>query len=69
MELIEIRNNLIKLSYTEEEKPTLGHFIALTSGDKSYVAQYVNLKADNMNNFAVARLMFTFNSEARCKRV
>ncbi|MDY6310545.1 MAG: hypothetical protein SPL73_02400 [Cyanobacteriota bacterium] len=63
MELIEIRNNLIKLSYTEEEKPTLGHFIALTSGDKSYVAQYVNLKADNMNNFAVARLMFTFNSE------
>ena len=63
MELIEIRNNLIKLSYEENEKPTLGQFIALTGDDKSYVAQYVNLKADNINNFAVAKLMFSFTSD------
>ena len=63
MELIEIRNNLIKLAYKEDEKPTLGHFVALTSDDKSYVAQFVNLKADDANNFAVARLIFSFNSE------
>lgn len=63
MELIEIRNNLIKLSYKEDERPTLGQFIALTGADKSYVAQYVNLKADNLNNFAVAKLMFSFTSD------
>lgn len=63
MKLIEIRNNLIKLSYNEDERPVLGQFIALTGVDKSYVAQYVNLKADNINNFAVARLMFSFTSD------
>lgn len=63
MELIEIRNNLVKLSYGEDEKPILGHFIALTGEDKSYVAQFVNFKADNINNFAVAKLMFSFNSD------
>lgn len=63
MKLIEIRNNLIKLSYEENERPTLGQFIALTGVEKSYVAQYVNLKADNINNFAVAKLMFSFNAE------
>ena len=63
MKLIEIRNNLIKLSYEDNERPTLGQFIALTGVEKSYVAQYVNLKADNINNFAVAKLMFSFNAE------
>lgn len=63
MKLIEIRNNLIKLSYGEDERPTLGQFIALTGEEKSYVAQYVNLKADNINNFAVAKLMFSFTSD------
>lgn len=63
MDIIEIRNNLVKLSYGENESPQLGQFIALTSNNKSYVAQYVNLKADNLNNFAVAKLMFTFNSD------
>lgn len=63
MKLIEIRNNLIKLSYEENERPTLGQFIALTGVEKSYVAQYVNLKADNINNFAVAKLMFSFNAD------
>ena len=63
MKLIEIRNNLIKLAYNEDERPVLGQFIALTGEEKSYVAQYVNLKADNVNNFAVAKLMFSFNSD------
>ena len=63
MKLIEIRNNLIKLSYSDNERPTLGQFIALTGEEKSYVAQYVNLKADNVNNFAVAKLMFSFSQD------
>lgn len=63
MDIIEIRNNLVKLSYDEEESPQLGQFIALATDNKSYVAQYVNLKADNLNNFAVARLLFTFTPD------
>jgi len=63
MDIIEIRNNLVKFSYGEEESPQLGQFIALTTNNKSYVAQYVNLKADSLNNFAVARLMFTFTKD------
>ena len=63
MDIIEIRNNLVKLSYGEEENPQLGQFIALTTNNKSYVAQFVNLKADNLNNFAVAKLIFTFTPE------
>lgn len=63
MELIEIRNNLVKLAYTDDNRPVLGQFIALTSEEKSYVAQYVNLKSDNVNSFAVAKLMFTFSQD------
>lgn len=63
MDIIEIRNNLVKISYNGEENPQLGHFLALTSENKSYVAQFVNLKSDNLNNFAVAKLLFTFTSD------
>lgn len=63
MDIIEIRNNLVKISYSEEENPQLGQFVALTSENKSYVAQFVNLKSDNLNNFAVAKLLFTFTSD------
>ena len=41
MKLLEIKNNLVKLSYTESETPVLGRFIVLSSEVKSYVAQFV----------------------------
>ena len=63
MNLIEIKNNLAKLSFTEEEKPVLGKFIVFVSPDKSYVAQIVNLKTDAVNNFVIARLLFTINAD------
>lgn len=63
MKLLEIKNNLVKLSYTETENPILGRFIVLASGEKSYVAQFVNLKSDTVNNFAIAKLLFTFTSD------
>ena len=63
MKLLEIKNNLVKLSYTESENPILGRFIVLDSGAKSYVAQFVNLKSDTVNNFAIARLLFTFTPD------
>lgn len=63
MKLLEIKNNLIKLSYTESENPILGRFLILATSEKSYVAQFVNLKSDNVNNFAIAKLLFTFTSD------
>lgn len=63
MKLLEIKNNLVKLSYDEGENPVLGRFIVLATNAKSYVAQFVNLKSDNVNNFAIAKLLFTFTQD------
>lgn len=63
MKLLEIKNNLVKLSYTETEIPVLGRFIVLSSGIKSYVAQFVNLKSDTVSSFAIAKLLFTFSND------
>lgn len=63
MKLLEIKNNLVKLSYAETENPVLGRFIILGSNEKSYVAQFVNLKSDTINNYAIAKLLFTFTPD------
>ena len=63
MKLLEIKNNLVKLSYTENETPVLGRFIVLSSETKSYVAQFVNLKSDTVSTFAIAKLLFTFSGD------
>ena len=63
MKLLEIKNNLAKISYTETESPVLGRFIVLATESKSYVAQFVNLKSDSINNFAIAKLIFTFTPD------
>lgn len=63
MKLLEIKNNLVKITYNENDKISLAKFIAIVDGQKSYVGQIVNLKADINANYAVARLVFTFNNE------
>lgn len=63
MKLLEIKNNLVKLSYGEGENPILGRFIVLSADAKSYVAQFVNLKSDSVNSFAIAKLLFTFTDD------
>ncbi len=63
MKLLEIKNNLIKISYSDDDKIGLAKFIALVDNNKSYVGQIVNLKADIRTNYAIAKLIFTFNDE------
>ncbi len=63
MKILEIKNNLVKLAYTESEVPVLGRFIVLATDVKSYVAQFVNLKSDTVNSYAIARLLFTFTPD------
>ena len=63
MKLLDIRNNLVKISYETHDKIAIGKFIALTNTNCSYVAQIINLKAELNSNFAVAKLLFTFSNE------
>lgn len=63
MKLLEVKNNLIKLSYDKDEHPILGRFLILVSEEKSYVAQFLNLKSDSAHSFAIAKLLFTFTSD------
>ncbi len=63
MKLLDIRNNLAKISYEVGEEIALGKFIAFTDKTRSYVAQIINLKADINCNFAVAKLIFTFTPD------
>lgn len=63
MKLLEIKNNLVKISYTSDEPLALSRFIALVDQSRSYVAQIVNLKAEINSNYAIAKLIFTFNDE------
>ncbi len=63
MKLLEIKNNLVKLSYEEGDIAVLGGFIVLGTAQKSYVAQFVNLKSDHVQNYAIAKLLFTFTSD------
>ena len=63
MKLLEIKNNLVKIAYNENDKISLAKFIAIVDEQKSYVGQIVNLKADINANYAIAKLVFTFNNE------
>ena len=63
MKLLEIKNNLVKISFNENDKITLAKFIALVDAEKSYVAQIVNIKSEPASSYAIARLIFTFNNE------
>ncbi len=62
MKLLEVKNNLAKISYKENERLALGEFIAI-SDESSYVGQIVNLTAELSGNFAIAKLIFTFNND------
>ena len=63
MKVLEIKNNLIKVSYDTEDKLVLAGFVVIEDEKSPYVAQIVSLKADNGISYAIAKLMFTFDSE------
>ena len=62
MKLLDIKNNLVKISYTADEIVALGSFVVISDSGNSYVAQIVNLKAEATGNFAIAKLILTFNN-------
>ena len=67
MKVLEIKNNLVKISFTPEDNLFLGGFVIIEDEQTPYVAQVFSLKADNGMNYAIVRLLFTFNTEGIVK--
>ena len=67
MKVLEIKNNLVKISFTPADKLMLAGFVIIEDEQTPYVAQVLSLKADNDTNYAIVRLLFTFNTEGIVK--
>lgn len=67
MKVLEIKNNLVKISYTTADNLILGGFVIIEDEQTPYVAQVLSLKADNGMNYAIVKLLFTFNEEGIVK--
>ena len=67
MRILEIKNSLVKISYDVEDNLALASFVIVEDKNTPYVAQVVNLKAENGRNYAVLKLLFTFNNEGVLK--
>jgi len=67
MRILEIKNSLVKISYDVEDNLALSGFVIIEDKNSPYVAQVVNLKAENGRNYAVLKLLFTFNEEGVLK--
>lgn len=67
MKILEIKNSLVKISYDVEDNLALSGFAIIEDTNTPYVAQVVNLKAENGRNFAVLKLLFTFNTDGVLK--
>lgn len=67
MKVLEIKNNLVKISYNREDNLLLSGFVIIEDSQSPYVAQVLSLKADNGTNYAIVKLLFTFDSEGIVK--
>ena len=67
MKILEIKNNLVKISYDMDDNLALSGFVIIEDTNCPYVAQVVSLKVDNPINTAIVRLLFTFDTEGVLK--
>jgi len=67
MKILEVKNNLVKISYTAEDNLILAGFVIIEDSQCPYVAQVMSLKADSGLNYAIVKLLFTFNEEGVVK--
>ncbi len=67
MNVLEIKNNLVKISFNTEDNLALSQFVIIDDENNSYVAQIMNLKSDGTDNFAIVKLLFTCNEDGVLK--
>lgn len=56
MNILEVRNNLLKLSYEEDIR--LGDFITVKDEEKTYIAQILHIEAGRIGKVALAKLLY-----------
>ena len=67
MKILEVKNNLVKISYTAKDNLVISGFVIIEDRQSPYVAQVMSLKADSGINYAIVKLLFTFNQEGVVK--
>jgi hypothetical protein len=60
MNIIEVKNNLIKLCY--EDELILSGFIKVSDSQNTYIAQVLHLEATRIGKVAIAKLIFKYNN-------
>lgn len=67
MKVLEVKNNLVKISYNVDDNLALSGFVVIEDVNMPYVAQVMNLKSDLSGNYAIVKLLFTFNNDGILK--
>lgn len=67
MKVLEIKNNLVKIAYDVKDNLALSSFVIIEDTNTPYVAQVVNIKADTTTNYAIVKLLFTFDENGILK--
>lgn len=67
MKVLEIKNNLVKVAFDTADNLALGGFVIIEDSNNPYVAQVMNLKSEPASNYAIVKLLFTFNDEGILK--
>lgn len=64
MEIIEVKNNLVRIKFdTALDNLILSGFVIVKDPNQSFIGQVVHLEANPKGNFAVIKLLFTFNDD------
>lgn len=58
MNIIEVKNNLVKFCYEEDLR--LSGLVAINDTQKTYIAQIIHLEATRMGKVAIAKILFNF---------
>lgn len=62
MQIIEVKNNLVRISYNPSQNSLiLSGFVVIKDENQSFVAQIMHLEANSSGNFAILKLLFTFD--------
>ncbi|MBO6087194.1 hypothetical protein J6P92_02475 [bacterium] len=67
MKVLEIKNNLVKIAYEAQDNLALSSFVIIEDYNNPFVAQVMNIKGDLNSNFAIVKLLFTFDEEGILK--
>lgn len=64
MQIVEAKNNLVKISYeTSQDNLILSGFVVIKDANQSFVGQIIHLEATYQGNFAIIKLLFTFDDQ------